>query len=340
MIEILTAIIFFAIFIIIFIKDRRTVLLGLSLNTSLIALAFAFDRWKETADINPINNPYITAINVYMIILVLYFAIPLLVSFILTSFYSIKRIWKSEHTDFDWFISIASIVIVLGLIITPIIGMLNPMSVVGLVASVTFMLLATVVVLYHSYLLTALFNYFNFGAKNLDYILILGSRLDENGKVEGLLQNRCDKGFDLYMKNAGSKIIVTGGLSPNPKTEVTEADGMAEYLMAIGVEAEDIIIENKAQSTIENIEFSKSMIEDDSKVAVVTNSFHLLRALLISRRRKIKNIGYPARTPLARNAYGFLHEFTKYLTRTPLLPRVYMIFVLLIYLLQDLVIWL
>lgn len=337
MIEILLAIAFFAIFIFILIKDKRTVLLGLSLNTSLIAVAFALNRWKNDAVLTQSNTEYIDAVNVFTVVLILYFAIPLLVSFVLTSFYSIKRIWRNEHTNYDWFSSIANVLIALGLVILPIVGQLNPESVTGLIAGIVFMVLATSAILYHSYLLTALFNYINLGRKDLDYILILGSRLDENGKVEGLLQNRCDRGFDLHMKNPGSKIIVSGGLSPNPKTQVTEADGMAEYIEAIGVAPENILIEDKAQSTIENIEFSKLVIEDDSKVAVVTNSFHLLRALLISRRRKIENIGYAAKTPVARNAYGFFHEFTKYLSRTPLLPRVYIIFVLLIFLLQDLI---
>src|SRR5699024_11254143 len=64
---------------------------------------------------------------------------------------------------------------------------------------------------------------------------------------------------------------------------------LARYAIEKGVRKENIIIENKAVNTYENLRFSKYLIEKDVSnkggsekynVITVTNNFHVFRALL------------------------------------------------------------
>lgn len=58
---------------------------------------------------------------------------------------------------------------------------------------------------------------------------------------------------------------------------------MADWLIARGVEAERVLLEDQATNTEENIRFSKEILSDKGicltdNVAVVTSDFHLCRA--------------------------------------------------------------
>lgn len=63
---------------------------------------------------------------------------------------------------------------------------------------------------------------------------------------------------------------------------------MAEYLKSLGIAEERILKEEQSETTWENLKFSAGLIGSlEQKTAVVTNDFHLYRALLIGRQ-----IGY------------------------------------------------
>ena len=136
--------------------------------------------------------------------------------------------------------------------------------------------------------------------KHPDYIIILGSGLIGD-KVPPLLAQRLEKGKTMYEKfHNHPKIVVSGGQGVDEP--ITEAEAMAQYLRQVGIPQEDIIIEQQSINTLENLQFSKTILDEKSKenyyCLVVTNSFHSLRAGIYMRKLGIKGRSIGSRTAL------------------------------------------
>lgn len=136
--------------------------------------------------------------------------------------------------------------------------------------------------------------------KHPDYIIILGSGLIGD-KVPPLLAQRLEKGKMMYEKfHNHPKIVVSGGQGVDEP--ITEAEVMAQYLRQVGIPQEDIIIEQQSTNTLENLQFSKTILDQKSKenyyCLVVTNSFHSLRAGIYMRKLGIKGRSIGSRTAL------------------------------------------
>ena len=77
-----------------------------------------------------------------------------------------------------------------------------------------------------------------------------------------------------------TKAVVSGGQGKGE--DITEAEAMAVYLEQQGIDRNRISQEDSSTSTWENMKNSGRMIGDlEQPAAVVTNNFHLYRALLI-----------------------------------------------------------
>ena len=81
----------------------------------------------------------------------------------------------------------------------------------------------------------------------------------------------------------GKNIIVTGGKGSNEPC--TEAEAMAEWLADAGISPDRIILETRAVNTNQNIRYAEELMEEGSSVGIVTNDFHMFRALCIARKQ-------------------------------------------------------
>lgn len=100
------------------------------------------------------------------------------------------------------------------------------------------------------------------------------------------LMNRLDAAFNYAENNEEAIIIVSGG--QGFQENVTEAEAMEKYLINKGVDPSRIIKEDKSSSTSENMEFSKAILDnvlgtENYKVAVITNDYHIFRAVHTAR---------------------------------------------------------
>lgn len=160
------------------------------------------------------------------------------------------------------------------------------------------------------YTTSSFINLVNLFPGKLDYIVVLGAGLNGE-KVTPLLASRIDKGIAIYKKHAGSKLIMSGGQGDDEV--ISEAEAMSRYAIDQGVEANDIIMENKATNTEENLKYSYALMKPDSRFALVTNYYHVFRALLLARKSGIKCIGYGAKTKFYFSLNAFIREFVGYL---------------------------
>ena len=108
-----------------------------------------------------------------------------------------------------------------------------------------------------------------------------------------LLQDRLDKALEYWEKHPETVVVVSGARGPDEPS--TEARAMADYLMEKGVPEENILLEENSHNTIQNLTYSKQMLEErgydvSEGVAVVSNGFHLTRARMLAGRAGYENV--------------------------------------------------
>ena len=135
--------------------------------------------------------------------------------------------------------------------------------------------------------------FYNSNPKGLEYLIILGAQVREDGPSK-VLTFRLDKAAEYLLKNPETLCIVTGGQGYNEP--ITEAEAMKLYLSDKGIGKERIITEEKAVNTVQNIRFSKEKLPSaDVPVGIVTNNFHIFRSMAIALNEGLTNVyGIPA----------------------------------------------
>jgi uncharacterized SAM-binding protein YcdF (DUF218 family) len=119
-----------------------------------------------------------------------------------------------------------------------------------------------------------------------DVIIVLGCPSYERNVLSttfsACVQARAHHAARLYHRGLAAHIIPTGGFTgPAP----SEAGAMAQVLMSDGVPPEAITLEEQARSTVQNIQFSRGIMQQNGwKTAIlVTEPHHIKRAAVIAR---------------------------------------------------------
>jgi uncharacterized SAM-binding protein YcdF (DUF218 family) len=130
-----------------------------------------------------------------------------------------------------------------------------------------------------------------------DAALVLGAAVIGSTPTPVLVE-RLRHAANLFESGQVSHIVVTGGLSP--EDQLTEAQASKNWLVANGIPAGDILLEDKSRTTIENLAFAKPVLETNGlqSVLVVSDPLHMRRALMIAGRMGIK--AEPSPTPTSR----------------------------------------
>lgn len=147
------------------------------------------------------------------------------------------------------------------------------------------------------------------GKNDLDYIIVLGSQILEDGQPSVILLTRLERALNYLNENTNTVCIVTGGKGANEP--YPEAYSMKKYLLDNGINESRIIIESTSSNTSENIANSFRLVDlTNSSVGIVTNNFHVHRAIKIANKHKIeKTFGIPCKTPSLFLANNMLREF-------------------------------
>jgi vancomycin permeability regulator SanA len=159
------------------------------------------------------------------------------------------------------------------------------------------------------------------GAAPAHAALVLGFALDDAGGARPQLVARVDRAADLYRRGLVPRLILSGGAS---KAGHTEASVMRDLAMARGVPADAIVLDERARSTIENFACSLPILERLGAVNVllVTEPWHMTRAMLLARRHGLSVRAAPATSPiwespryaaywLFRDANAFVRELVR-----------------------------
>lgn len=126
-------------------------------------------------------------------------------------------------------------------------------------------------------------------ADGYEYALILGAKVHEGGVLSDMLRDRMDAGIALYRDGSVKKLLLSG----DDSGKWGEVTFMKEYAMQNGVPEEDILIDGEGFSTYESLSRAKTVFGIE-KLVIVTQKYHLYRALYIAEDMDIEASGCDA----------------------------------------------
>lgn len=130
----------------------------------------------------------------------------------------------------------------------------------------------------------------------MDYLIVLGASVYQDGPSPGLMR-RINAVTAVLDRHPDAVIIASGGQGKGEP--ISEAQCIRDELVKRGVDPARIVMEDRSTNTLENIAFSRAIIgNDDAKIGIVTNNYHVWRALRLAKRAGLKN------------AYGIASEYT------------------------------
>lgn len=143
--------------------------------------------------------------------------------------------------------------------------------------------------------------------QGLNYIVVLGARV--NGTVpSGSLRNRIRVGAEYLRDNPGTIAVLSGAQGSGE--EISEAQCMYDNMVAAGIDPARLILEEQSTDTAENLRNSRALIPEGASVGLVTNNFHIFRALALARNQGWTDVrGIPVATTMLSLPHYLMREF-------------------------------
>ena len=135
--------------------------------------------------------------------------------------------------------------------------------------------------------------------EDVDCIIVLGCQVKDNGSLSDMLRDRMWRALELYEAGAAPKLLVSGD---HGREDYDEVGAMKNYAIENGVPSENIFMDHAGFSTYETVYRAKEIFEAE-KVIIVTQEYHLYRALYIAELLGIE-------------AYGVSSDFHNYAGQT------------------------
>ena len=131
--------------------------------------------------------------------------------------------------------------------------------------------------------------------QDVDCIIVLGCQVRSDGTPSHMLEDRLRRGVALYNLGAAPKILMSGD---HGTATYDEVDAMKRYAVDAGVPSADVFMDHAGFSTYETMYRAKDIFLA-KKVLIVTQTYHLYRAMYIARQ-------------LGMDAYGVAAEYRQY----------------------------
>lgn len=126
--------------------------------------------------------------------------------------------------------------------------------------------------------------------KDVDCIMVLGAAVKNGDTPSAMLSDRLDRGIEVYNAGSASRMLMSGDRDDQYYDEVSV---MTAYAVEHGVAPEDIMEDPKGYSTYDSMYRAKNVYGVD-KMIIVTQRYHLYRALYIANELGIEAYGVAA----------------------------------------------
>ena len=122
-----------------------------------------------------------------------------------------------------------------------------------------------------------------------DCIIVLGCRV--NGTAPSpMLGDRLKVGVELYKSGAAPKLLMSGD---HGRKEYDEVNAMKQFAVEKDIPSEDVFMDHAGFSTYESMYRAKEIFAA-KKVIIVTQSYHLYRAVYIAQKLGMEAYGVPS----------------------------------------------
>ena len=125
---------------------------------------------------------------------------------------------------------------------------------------------------------------------DVDLILVLGCGVKPDGSPSDMLRDRLAQACEVYRLTGGAKILVSGDGAREGYDEITP---MIKYCLDHGVNEDDILCDRYGISTFESVKRAKHEFGAE-KLLIITQEYHLYRALYIAERFGVDGHGVAA----------------------------------------------
>lgn len=122
---------------------------------------------------------------------------------------------------------------------------------------------------------------------NADCILVLGAGVWDGGRPSHMLEDRLLQGIELYRSGASDRLLMSGD---HGRKEYDEVNVMKQFAIDRGIPSEHIFMDHAGFSTYESMYRARDIFLAN-KIIVVTQKYHLYRALYTARRLDLDAYG-------------------------------------------------
>lgn len=127
-------------------------------------------------------------------------------------------------------------------------------------------------------------------ALDADCILVLGAGVREGGKPSLMLSDRLSTSIALYESGVCDRLLMSGD---HGRVEYDEVNVMKDIAVGAGVPSEHVFMDHAGFSTYDSLYRAKHIFQAE-RVIIVTQQYHLYRAMYIARSLGIEAIGVAA----------------------------------------------
>lgn len=114
---------------------------------------------------------------------------------------------------------------------------------------------------------------------NADCILVLGAGVKSDGTPSNMLEDRLNQGIALYKSHASDRLLMSGD---HGRKDYDEVNTMKKFAMNSSVPSQHIFMDHAGFSTYESMYRARDIFKAN-KIIIVTQEYHLYRALYIAR---------------------------------------------------------
>ena len=125
---------------------------------------------------------------------------------------------------------------------------------------------------------------------DVDCILVLGCLVKDNGTPSDMLHDRLRRGVELYHAGAAPKLLMSGD---HGRTNYDEVAAMKLFAVDGDVPSADVFMDHAGFSTYESVYRARDVFQAD-KIIIVSQEYHLYRALYIAEQLGIEAYGVSA----------------------------------------------
>ena len=126
--------------------------------------------------------------------------------------------------------------------------------------------------------------------EGVDCILVLGCLVKDNGVPSDMLSDRLRRGVELYNMGASGKLLMSGD---HGREGYDEVSAMKRYALNAGVASADVFMDHAGFSTYESLYRARDVF-CAKKIIIVTQEYHLYRALYIAEKLGLEAYGVHA----------------------------------------------